>query len=241
MTFSCSKSKETERTEIRNLTVYEYDSLIYKSEYELTIREKDSIIIYNYRNKTDSTKNKRFRYLKYSDLLLAGPFEFYKMDSDKFPKIFGFELYHSDPAIMDTMGPVIFNKEYGILGFDNGMLTQYYFTNRETNNIELPILYQAESTESNLEGIWRLNNPKFYNEIHLDENNVWKRVFKNYKNDTIIEKGKFTIANDSAVFFRYFGSQHWQNKDTTLLGPRVLRTETAALTAITALQVRFGN
>lgn len=27
----------------------------------------------------------------------------------------------------------------------------------------------------------------------------------------------------------------------TLLGPRVLRTETAALTAITALQVRFGD
>ncbi|MGL5553644.1 MAG: RsmE family RNA methyltransferase, partial [Plesiomonas shigelloides] len=26
-----------------------------------------------------------------------------------------------------------------------------------------------------------------------------------------------------------------------LLGPRVLRTETAALTAITALQVRFGD
>jgi 16S rRNA (uracil1498-N3)-methyltransferase len=27
----------------------------------------------------------------------------------------------------------------------------------------------------------------------------------------------------------------------TLLGPRILRTETAALTAITALQVRFGD
>ncbi|WP_031842722.1 RsmE family RNA methyltransferase, partial [Vibrio parahaemolyticus] len=29
--------------------------------------------------------------------------------------------------------------------------------------------------------------------------------------------------------------------EETLLGPRVLRTETAALTAITALQVRFGD
>ncbi|MCL9780904.1 16S rRNA (uracil(1498)-N(3))-methyltransferase [Vibrio sp. S4M6] len=32
-----------------------------------------------------------------------------------------------------------------------------------------------------------------------------------------------------------------QNFEETLLGPRVLRTETAALTAITALQVRFGD
>ena len=31
------------------------------------------------------------------------------------------------------------------------------------------------------------------------------------------------------------------NFEETLLGPRVLRTETAALTAITALQVRFGD
>ena len=31
------------------------------------------------------------------------------------------------------------------------------------------------------------------------------------------------------------------NFEETLLGPRVLRTETAALTAITALQCRFGD
>ena len=31
------------------------------------------------------------------------------------------------------------------------------------------------------------------------------------------------------------------NFTETLLGPRVLRTETAALTAITALQCRFGD
>src|SRR5690606_18926620 len=73
---------------------------------------------------------------------------------------------------------------------------------------------RTEGAESNLEGIWKLNNPKFYSEIHFYENNIWKRIFKNYKNDTIIEKGKFTIAKDSAVFFRYFGSQHWPNKDT---------------------------
>jgi len=199
---------------MRHLTVFDFDSLIYNADYELTIRERDSFIIYDYRNKIDSTKNKGFRYLKYSNLLFAGPSEFHKIDSDKFPKIFGFELYNSDPRIMDGAGPVIFNKVYGVLGFDNGMLTQYYFTNEETTNIKLPILYRTEGAESNLDGIWKLNNPKFYSEIHFYENNIWKRIFKNYKNDIIIEKGKFTIAEDSAVFFRYFGSQHWPNKDT---------------------------
>lgn len=200
--------------EIRSLIVYELDSVIYKSEYELTILEKDSVITYNYRNKMDSTKNKKFRYLNYSELLFAGPSEFYKMDSDRFPKIFGFDLYHSDPTIMDAMGPVIFNKQYGVLGFDNGMLTQYYFINRETENIELPILYEPESTESSSEGIWKLENPNLSSEIHFYENNLWKRVLVNFKNDTIIEKGKFNVAKDSAVFFRHFGSQHWLSNDT---------------------------
>jgi hypothetical protein len=108
----------------------------------LTILERDSVVIYNYRNKIDSIKNKNFRYLKYSDLLMAGPFQFNKIQSDRYPKTADFDLYNSDPSIMDGMGPLIFNKYYGILGFDNGMGTQYYFTNEETNNIELPILYK---------------------------------------------------------------------------------------------------
>ncbi|SFW61268.1 hypothetical protein SAMN05660313_02816 [Cellulophaga fucicola] len=199
---------------MRNLTVFELDSLIYESEYELTIREKDSVITYSYRNKTDPNKNKGFRYLKNSDLLFAGPSEFYQIDSDKFPVIFGFELYHSDPTIMDAMGPVIFNKEYGVLGFDNGMLTQYYFTNGKTDDIELPILYKGESAESNLEGIWESKNSTSYSKIHFYKNNVWKRTFINYEKDTITEKGKFTMAKDSAIFFRYFGSQHWPSMDT---------------------------
>ena len=100
ITFSCyeSKEKETERTEKRNLTVYELDSLIYKSECELTIREKDSVITYSCRNKADTNKNKGFRYLKFSDLLFAGPSEFYKMDSDKFPNFFWFRIISFLPS-----------------------------------------------------------------------------------------------------------------------------------------------
>ena len=80
--FSCSDAskKETQRTETRNLTVFEFDSLVSKADYELSIRERDSVIIYNYKNINDSTKNKDFRYLKRSDRLLAGPFEFKKTE-----------------------------------------------------------------------------------------------------------------------------------------------------------------
>jgi hypothetical protein len=52
-------------------------------------------------------------------------------------------------------------------------------------------------------------------------------IFTDYKNDTLIKKGKYTIAKDSAVFFRYFGTLHWPNTDTindykTSLGAFVL-------------------
>lgn len=143
MLFSCSGSpkKETERTEFRNLTVFKFDTLVGRFDYELSIRERDSVIIYNYKNLKDSTKNKDFRYLKYSEILLAGPFEFEKIEHPTYPVLENFNYYNADAGIMDGMGPVIFNSEFGILGFNNGMGTQYYFTNDQTNNINLPILY----------------------------------------------------------------------------------------------------
>lgn len=187
--------------------------MLNKSYYKLTVKERDSVVIYNYRNKRDSTKNIAFRYLKYSDRLFAGPFEFNKLETDKYPKIANFDYYNSDPGIADAMGPVIFNKTYGILGFDS-MGTQFYFTDSGTDNIELPIFYEKENLESSIVGKWRLKNRNFYGEFHLSEDNTWRHIFTDHKNDTIIKKGKYTISKDSAIFFRYFGSQHWPNKDT---------------------------
>ncbi|CAL65835.1 hypothetical protein [Christiangramia forsetii] len=76
-------------------------------------------------------------------------------------------------------------------------------------------------------GDWRLIRQNKYNRLFLYENNTWKMIFTDYKNDTLIEKGKYTIAKDSAVFFRYFGTLHWPNTDTindykTSLGAFVL-------------------
>lgn len=213
---SCSESKvkETKRAELRNLIVFDFDSLLYKMNYELIIREKDSTIIYEYKNIIDSTKSKKFRYLKDFDRLQSGPSEFKKVESNRLSKILDFNLYNSDSSIMDGAGSIIFNKDYGVLGFEDGMGTQYYFINDITKYIELPILHKNEGIESSLIGRWRLKNSSAYSEIQFYENNIWKSINKNYKNETVIHKGKFSVAKDSAIFFRYFGSQHWPNKDT---------------------------
>ena len=63
-------------------------------------------------------------------------------------------------------------------------------------------------------GEWRLKTPNTNNHLFINKDNTWKMVFENYEKDTLIEKGKYVIAKDSAVFFRYFGSQHWPNPDT---------------------------
>ncbi len=78
-----------------------------------------------------------------------------------------------------------------------------------------------------LSGVWNLNNKMYNKKLSLSENNNWRRVIITDELDTIIEKGKYTVANDSAVFFRYYGSQHWPNNDTindyqTSLGAFVL-------------------
>ena len=65
-----------------------------------------------------------------------------------------------------------------------------------------------------LAGIWNLNNKVSNDQLSLFEDNTWKMISVNNENDTLIKKGKYTVAKDSAVFFRYFGSQHWPNKDT---------------------------
>ena len=78
-----------------------------------------------------------------------------------------------------------------------------------------------------ISGVWNLNNKVYNKKLSLFKNNTWKRVIVTDELDTIIEKGKYTVANDSAIFFRYYGSKHWPNNDTindyqTSLGAFVL-------------------
>ena len=54
-------------------------------------------------------------------------------------------------------------------------------------------------------------------------------------------KIRLLIGPEGGLSAEEIAMTHQYQFEETLLGPRVLRTETAALTAITALQVRFGD
>ncbi|UOE78667.1 16S rRNA (uracil(1498)-N(3))-methyltransferase [Vibrio splendidus] len=56
-----------------------------------------------------------------------------------------------------------------------------------------------------------------------------------------ISKVRLLIGPEGGLSAEEIGMTEQYKFEETLLGPRVLRTETAALTAITALQVRFGD
>lgn len=78
-----------------------------------------------------------------------------------------------------------------------------------------------------ISGVWNLTNNVTNEKLSVFDDNTWKMISVIEQNDTLIRKGKYIVAKDSAVFFRYFGSQHWPNKDTindykTSLGAFVL-------------------
>ncbi len=58
---------------------------------------------------------------------------------------------------------------------------------------------------------------------------------------TPVNKVRLLIGPEGGLSSDEIDMTHQYQFEETLLGPRVLRTETAALTAITALQVRFGD
>ncbi|WP_298529544.1 hypothetical protein [uncultured Christiangramia sp.] len=90
-------------------------------------------------------------------------------------------------------------------------------TDEKNNSAEQP----------DISGVWNLNNKVSNAQLLVFGDKTWKRISVTKQNDTLIRKGKYIVAKDSAVFFRYFGSQHWPNNDTindykTSLGAFVL-------------------
>lgn len=87
---------------------------------------------------------------------------------------------------------------------------------------------KIDSTQKRtISGVWNLDDEVYNKELYLFKDNTWKVIATTSEYDTIIRKGKYTIAKDSAVFFRHFGSQHSPYKDTindykTSLGAFVL-------------------
>ncbi|MDC8003542.1 hypothetical protein POV27_05735 [Aureisphaera galaxeae] len=139
----CSESqrKDFVEKEHRDLIVYDYDKLIRENQCELTRIEKDSIILFKYKNLVDSTKNMVFSFLKYKDLLYFGPNEFTLKERKYLVKEVAFDKYETEP-IVDGMGPILFNAKYGILVMENGWGKQFHYLKENGPwNLELPILY----------------------------------------------------------------------------------------------------
>ncbi len=122
------------------LYVYEFDTLKSKTDYELKILEKDSVRIFKYNNLIDSTRNISFRFNKLNSNLYFGPDKFIVVESNNYRTEFNFDKYESSEPIMDGVGPILFNKTYGALAWDNNWGNQFYFVNEvNVDKIDLPI------------------------------------------------------------------------------------------------------
>lgn len=124
----------------RILYVYEYDSLKTKTDYELKIIEKDSVIIFKYNNLKDSTRIMSFRFNKLNLNLYFGADKFKVVESNNFQTEFNLDKYELIEPSMDGFGSVLFNKSYGVLAWDNNWGNQFYFVDEvNIDKIDLPI------------------------------------------------------------------------------------------------------
>ena len=70
---------------------------------------------------------------------------------------------------------------------------------------------------------------------------AWGQAVYPQKSDETIERVRLLIGPEGGLSAEEIAMTGERGFTDILLGPRVLRTETTALTAITALQVRFGD
>lgn len=143
-----ANSKNSGQIQVGNriLYVYEFDSIKSITDYKLKIIEKDSVKIFKYKNANDSTRNIVFRYNKLNSNLYFGPDKLNVTEFNKYRTEFNFDKYELTEPIIDGIGPILFNKNYGILAWDNNWGNQFYFVNDENiNKIKLPIFkYNSE-------------------------------------------------------------------------------------------------
>ena len=128
------------KIESRQLFVYSLDSLRRTYPYELTIEDRDSLLIYRYKNLEDSTRNMAFRYQKAEKELFFPPNPLVLEKEGVLIEDMKFDIFQDDA--IDGVGPVIFNEEYGLFGWHNGWGDYFFFMTQE-NEYLLPIdLYE---------------------------------------------------------------------------------------------------
>ena len=149
---SCSNSKKADTStlevkansvsdsitikENRVLIIFDVETFVRTEKYELTIVNSENAISYHYKNLSDEDKNMDFKFDKNSNWLYFSdmPFQLVKKNEyleSKLSKT-NFDLYEMIDQMDDGNGPMLFNKDYGILNFDNGW--GRFFVYLKTNN-----------------------------------------------------------------------------------------------------------
>ena len=128
-------------TESRYLYGISNDNLTLRTEYLLIKTVRDSIIKYEYRSTTDSTRNLKVSYLTKNQEL-----QFDLTDYEKYQtKIIRsnsnsdiwFDMYEMKEPIIDGMSPVMFNKEYGILAIANPLGPSAFFMDKPNDSLQV--------------------------------------------------------------------------------------------------------
>ncbi len=129
--------------EPRILLVYDLDHLVRENDYTLTITQKDSLVMYDYKSEVDSTKNMSFKYLIDLNKIYFGPNEFSITGKSNYRTEYEFSTYNLTDQITDGMGDLIFSKEYGVLAFENGWGMQFHYLTKVNREIfDLPFFYK---------------------------------------------------------------------------------------------------
>ena len=150
----CTGHKTDSGSVDRTLFVYGLDSL--RSEkmefkrqipFELRVTENDSARIYQYIEKTDTTKQSFFVLRNKDKRMYWSSWEFKVEATEEFEingKTIKFDLYRKDVPSMTGTGPFYFNEDYGVLDV-NGYSRMFIYLENE-NQAEADRLLKVLST-----------------------------------------------------------------------------------------------
>lgn len=128
-------------TESRYLYGISNDNLKLRTEYLLIKTVRDSIIKYEYRSTTDSTRNLKISYLTKNQELQFDFTDYKKyktkvIQSNSNSEIW-FDNYEMKEPIIDGMSPIMFNKDYGILAITGPLGPTAFFMDKPNDSLQI--------------------------------------------------------------------------------------------------------
>ena len=127
--------------ESRYLSGISNDTLKLRTEYLLIKTVRDSIINYEYRSVTDSTRNLNVSYLTKNQKLQFDLTDYEKYETKSFQSNTNseiwFDKYEMKEPIIDGMSPVMFNEEYGILAIANPLGPSAFFMDKPNDSSQV--------------------------------------------------------------------------------------------------------